>query len=92
MGALARYMMRTAAARGFRGVSIDCMNDAVTHVWANPPAPFRGEIIAQFRTEDYREKGEEGEGEGKGDGSVEVNPFYPAKQLLTRVYVTLADS
>lgn len=95
MGALARHLMRTAAGQGFKTCNIECLNDAVTHVWAHPPAPFRGEIVAQFRTEEYRARKGEGEGEGEGEGKEEVvgevNPFYPARQLVTRVCTTFSE-
>lgn len=82
MAALARHLMTTAAAKGFKMANIECLNDAVTHVWSSPPAPFKGEVIAKFRTEDYREK-DEATGQ-------EVNPFHPARQLVTRVCTTFS--
>ena len=82
MGALARYLMRDAAAKGYKAINIECLNDAVTHVWSEPPSPFRGEIIAGFRSEAYEE-------DQDGD---KVNPFAPSKQLVTRVWTTLSDS
>lgn len=84
MAALARFLMTTAAAKGFKMANIECLNDAVTHVWANPPPPFQGQVVAEFRTEGYREKDEA--------AGQEVNPFYPAKQLVTRVCTTLAEA
>lgn len=86
MGALARYLMRDAAGRGYKAINIECFNDAVTHVWSEPPSPFKGEIIASFRTDEYEE-----EHDGK-----KVKPFASAnaiaKQLITRVWTTLSDS
>jgi hypothetical protein len=85
MGALARYLMRDAAAKGYKAASIECFNDAVTHVWSEPPSPFRGEVICSFRTDEYEE-----ERDGK-----KVKPFASAnaiaKQLITRVWTTLSD-
>lgn len=81
MAALARHLMATAAARGFRTANIECLSDAVTHVWADPPAPFRGEVVAQFRSEDYRET-------DAATGRA-VNPFAPSAQRVTRVCTTL---
>lgn len=83
MSALAKFLMRTAAAKGFKMANIECLNDRVTHVWANPPSPFRGEIVASFKSEDYEVEAEEGN---------VVKPFLPASQLVTRVCTTLADS
>lgn len=84
MGALARHLMRTAAAEGFKMINIECLSGAVTHVWSSPPPPFKGEIVAKFSTEDYREK-DEATGQ-------EFNPFHPARQLVTRVCTTLAEA
>ncbi|KAG8157712.1 hypothetical protein KVR01_012374 [Diaporthe batatas] len=85
MGALARHLMRDAAARGYKAVNIECFNDAVTHVWSEPPSPFKGEVVASFRTDEYEE-----EHDGK-----KVKPFASAnaiaKQLITRVWTTLSD-
>lgn len=83
MGALARHLMRTAAGKGFKSANIECLNDAVTHVWSNPPAPFKGEIVAKFQAAEYREK-DEATGQ-------EINPFGPAKQLVTRVCTTFSE-
>ncbi|KAI3392458.1 hypothetical protein diail_5674 [Diaporthe ilicicola] len=82
MGALARYLMRDAAAKGYKAIDIECLNDAVTHVWSEPPSPFKGEIIASFKCDEYEE-----DEDGK-----KVNPFAPSKQLVIRVWTTLSDS
>lgn len=81
MGALARYLMRDAAARGYKAINIECLNDAVTYVWSKPPSPFRGEVIASFMSDEYEEE---------QDG-VKVRPMAPPKQLVTRVWTTLSD-
>ena len=81
MAGLARWVMRYAAREGFRGMQIECLADAVTHVWANPPAPFKGGVVAEFDTATYDERDEE---------TAEVrNPFGDAKQRVTKVYVHL---
>lgn len=80
MKALAQHMMRTAAAEGFRGIQIECLSDAVNHVWSNPPAPFRGEVVSEFHTMTYEEKDDKGE---------TGHPFRPANQRATKVYCTL---
>jgi len=81
MAGLARWVMRYAAREGFRGIQIECLADAVTHVWANPPAPFKGGVVSEFNTATYEEKDEE-TGEMR-------NPFGEAKQRVTKVYVHL---
>ena len=80
MGAMGRFVMREAEKKGYEAVNIECLNDAVTHVWSEPPAPYKGEVVSEFRTESYEEEGE--------DGQV-VKPFAPAKQRVTRVYTQL---
>jgi hypothetical protein len=86
MGSLARYLMRDAAAKGYKAVNIECFNDAVTHVWSEPPSPFKGEIISSFRTDEHEEY---------QDGD-KVKPFASAndiaKQLVTRVWTTLSET
>lgn len=82
MAALARYLMRDAAGRGYKAINIECLNDAVTYVWSKPPSPFKGEIIASFMTDEYEED-QDGE---------KIKPMAPSKQLVTRVWTTLSDS
>lgn len=79
MAAAARWLMADAAKKGCRGIQIECVNDAVHHVWANPPAPFKGTTISEFHTETYEE-----EVDGK-----KVLPFAPSKQRITKVWVDL---
>lgn len=83
MGALARYVMRLAAEKGFKMANIECLNDRVTHVWANPPSPFKGEIVASFDSEEVEVKDEAGQ---------VIKPFQPAKQTITRVVTTFVDA
>lgn len=80
MGALARFLMREAKLKGFKAVNIECMNDAVTYVWSQPPSPFKGEIVAEFHTDKFENEDENGK---------KVKPFAPAKQRITRVYTSL---
>src|SRR3569833_651170 len=76
MALLARYMMRKAAADGFRGIEIGCMHDAVTHVWCHPPEPFRAEIVSRFNC--------------ASDEDEEIRrSFRGSDQEVNRVYVTL---
>ncbi|KAI0132815.1 hypothetical protein BJ170DRAFT_263092 [Xylariales sp. AK1849] len=80
MKILARYMMRKSAAEGFRGVQIECFHDAVTHVWSNPPEPFRGEVVAKFNAHTFEHKDDKGE---------VTYTFRPADIDITKVFVTL---
>jgi hypothetical protein len=82
MKKLAHYLMRHAASLGFRGIQIECAHDAVTHTWLHPPEPFKAQLISSFRTETYEEDADDESGK-------KVNPFGEAKQLLTKVFVTL---
>ncbi|CAN8102463.1 unnamed protein product [Discula destructiva] len=82
MGALARHLMKTAAEKGYHQSNIECLSDRVTYVWSKPPSPFSGKVIASFRSEDWEEK--------DAEGNV-TKPFYPAKQLVTRVCTTFSD-
>ncbi|KAF4507654.1 hypothetical protein G6O67_004130 [Ophiocordyceps sinensis] len=80
MKTMARHMMRAAAARGFRGIQIETLADAVEHVWARPPPPYSGRVVATFETLTYEEVGEDG---------VRVYPFRPADQKATKIYCNL---
>ncbi|KIY03167.1 uncharacterized protein Z520_01634 [Fonsecaea multimorphosa CBS 102226] len=83
MKALAQFLMRYAAEQGFRGIQIECLADAVTKVWSQPPAPFKSTIVAEFNTQDYEE-------EVEVDGvKKKVKPFGEAKQRATKVYCEL---
>ncbi|KAF1987677.1 hypothetical protein K402DRAFT_403369 [Aulographum hederae CBS 113979] len=79
MKALAHFLMRKADEEGFRAVNIECMADAVTKVWLNPPSPYRAELVAEFWTEE-REVEEEGK---------MVKVFEDVKQHVTKVCVHL---
>lgn len=81
MGALARYLMRDSAAKGYKVINIECLSDAVTYVWSKPPSPFRGEIISSFMSDEYEED----------QGGQKVKTMTPSKQLVTRVWTTLSD-
>lgn len=80
MGALARYMMRWIAEKGFRGIQIETMADAVYYVWSEPPKPFSGEVVSSFEAETYEVEDEEG---------TKTRPMAPAKQRITKVYCKL---
>jgi hypothetical protein len=69
-------LMREAEGRGFRGVQIECLHDAVTHVWSKPQEPFKGEVVSEFDMATWRDE------EGK-------LAFEPSKQRGTKCYVEL---
>lgn len=78
MGATARWLMREASRRGFRGAQIECMADAVTYVWSEGvEKPFRGTVVSEFDTRTYRDE------EGR-------LVFAPAEQRVTKCWVDLA--
>lgn len=82
MGNLARWLMREVKGLGYRGINIECVNDAVHHVWANAPAPFRSEIVAMTNLGKYTEEIMNGEVRI-------VHPFAPSVQNMSKIYVNL---
>ncbi len=80
MKKLAQWLMREAALEGFRGIQIECGHDAVTHTWLHPPKPFRSDLVATLDLGTYEQEDESGK---------MVKLFEPAKQVCTKVYVTL---
>ena len=76
-GNLARVMMRQAAECGFRAIQIDCIHNAVTRVWSNPPLPFKGQVGSKLHTQ-Y----------GVEDRHME-HSFKHVDQRFTKCYVTL---
>lgn len=76
MAGMARWLMREADARGFRGIQIECVHDAVTHVWSGPPAPYTGGLVCDLHTGTFKDE------EGK-------LVFAPAQQRITKCYVQL---
>ena len=81
MGKQARWLMRQADAMGFRGINIECAHDAVTHVWSNPPAPYKSLLASELKTWEYEEKNEE-------TGEM-FNPFGKGRQRLTKIHCYL---
>lgn len=79
MGKLARFLMREAAAKGYRLINIETAHDAVYHVWMHPPPPFKAELVSYFTPDDY-----EIEEDGK-----KVKPYLPSKQQMSKVVVHL---
>jgi hypothetical protein len=59
MKKLAQWLMRHAAANGYRGIQIQCIHDAVTHTWLHPPKPFCAELVCQFDTASYKTENEQ---------------------------------
>ena len=80
MKSTAHWLMREAALRGYRGVQIECVHDAVSHVWLHPSAPFTAEVVSSVDCATYSEEGRDG---------VAVQPFTPATTVIKAVYVTL---
>jgi len=84
MRKLAEFLMRYAAEQGFRAIQIECLQDAVTKVWSQPPTPFKGTLVAEFRCEDIEEERQTEAGE-----TVKVKVFGQAKQRATKIFVDL---
>lgn len=82
MKALAHYMMLDAAEKGWQGLRIECAADAVTHVWTNPPAPFKSQIVSELDTWTYEETDQE--------TRQKTHPLRPAKQRVVKVRVYLS--
>lgn len=77
MGKLARFMMRDAKARGYKNINIECLSDAVTHVWSNPKmVGIEGKVVSSFWTQEILRTDEHGN---------QSRLFGPAEQLVTRV-------
>ena len=90
MRKLANWLMRYADQEGFRGIQIECLADAVIHVWSHPPEPFGGGVVSEFQTESYEEEEVEGEGGEKAGAEKRMwNPFNGARQRCAKVYVDL---
>lgn len=68
--------MREACGLGFRGIQIECLHDAVTKVWSQPPEPFKGGVVSEFHTATWTDE------EGK-------KLFEPAEQRVTKCFVDL---
>ena len=81
MRKLANFLMREAALAGFQHINIECLHDAVTHVWSHPPEPFKGTIVAQFDSVTWEEKDEK-------TGET-YHPFHPSKQKGSKIQVDL---
>lgn len=80
MSQLARFLMREAKSRGYRGIQIETLNDRVEYVWANPPKPFVGKVISSEESATYELTDEHGD---------RVKPFAPSTQRMAKVFVSL---
>lgn len=83
---MARWLMREASQQGFRGIQIESLADAVTHIWSKAEPPFKGQVVSEFDT-DWADE--------NGDNSFILckageKPFAPAKQRITKCYVDLS--
>lgn len=48
--ALAHFVMRDAAAKGFQGILIHTGSVGVHGIWENPPAPFKAHVVSEYNT------------------------------------------
>jgi len=77
MAAMARWLQREAAAMGFRGIQIECVSDAVTHLWSKGAQDgFKGWVVSEFECVDLEDA------EGR-------KPFERARQRVTKCWVDL---
>jgi hypothetical protein len=75
MSGTARWLMREAALKGFRGIQIEALHDKVTAVWSKAEPPFKGYIASQVDMGNFEDNG--------------VKPFEPATQVASKVFVDL---
>lgn len=77
MAATARWLQREAALMGFEGIQIECIANAVTHLWSDGVEKgFQGRVISEFDCETFVDE--------KGN-----KPFGMAKQRATKCWVNL---
>ncbi|KAF2276289.1 uncharacterized protein EI97DRAFT_377962 [Westerdykella ornata] len=76
MAALARWLMKEAAGRGYRGIQIETSSDAVKSVWEKAEEPFKGSVVSRFVTSEYVDE------EGK-------RPFGAVRQECAKIWVDL---
>jgi hypothetical protein len=76
MGGLARWQMRDAAEKGFRGIEIAGTSDAVKHVWSKVEEPYSAYVVSEFDMGSWRDE------EGK-------LAFEPSKQNAVKCWVSL---
>jgi len=76
MGGLARWLMREAEMKGYRGMQIECLADAVTYVWSEGAKPYKGRVVSEFDMATWKDE------EGK-------LAFEPSRQRATGCWVDL---
>jgi hypothetical protein len=76
MSGMARWLMREAYAKGYRGIPIVCLSDAMTHVWSQPESPYKGSVVSKIDMATWKDE------DGKAT-------FAPSKQVATKCYVEL---
>ncbi|KAL7945384.1 hypothetical protein V8C42DRAFT_344995 [Trichoderma barbatum] len=82
MKSLAHYLMRVSAAKGFRAIQIECVSDAVIHVWSHPPEPFHTDLVSEINGMDVMAEDESGS---------KYYPLRPSEQRLCKLYCRLQD-
>ncbi|KAL7934125.1 hypothetical protein V8C35DRAFT_322224 [Trichoderma chlorosporum] len=80
MKSLAHHLMRISAAKGFRAIQIECVADAVIHVWSHPPEPFQTDFVSEINSMDIIAEDEFG------------NKFYPLRPAKQRKMPQQASS
>lgn len=76
MSGLARWLMREADAKGYKGIQIETVHPAVQAVWSKPPEPYKGTVASSFHTQEWTDE------EGK-------KPFAPANVQICKIFVDL---
>ncbi|OJJ50603.1 hypothetical protein ASPZODRAFT_218295 [Penicilliopsis zonata CBS 506.65] len=80
MKTTAHLLMRHAAGEGYNVIEIPTLHNAVHHVWANPPAPFKSTVVAEFNFKDLERE----------EGGVVVKPYAHINQVASKIIVSLA--
>lgn len=78
---LAQFLMRQAKLEGWKAINIECLHDAVAHVWSHPPEPFKADVVAKFSMATWEDKDE-------ATGKM-VKTFSPATQTAWKIQVNL---
>ncbi|KLJ11806.1 hypothetical protein EMPG_13045 [Blastomyces silverae] len=80
MKILAHWLMHELAGKGYKGIKIESLSDAVFHVWTNPPQPYKAESLCQINLKDFA-----GEVELPGEKVI----FHYVDQKVAKIYVAL---
>lgn len=78
MAGLARWLMREAAARGYKTITIEPVSDAVSSVWEKAEEPFTATRVSSFVTSEYVDE----------DGK---KPFGGVRQECVKIWVDLKN-